>query len=396
MHVSLAAIVFICLFLGAAAVYARHRLGKTLANLQANCLQARSDLDCIANGMSSGMMIVDRHGLIQKINPAALRILAIRDPIPAGRAINDVLSAGHYEFTRCIAHVLSGGEAIHRREIELHLQGDRAPVGVSVNNLGEDNENLGAVALFQDLSEVKRMREQIREADRLAAIGELSASIAHEIRNPLCSIRGSAEILASDLKLDDNEAKLMQLILKESRRVNTIITNFLAFARQPLMNPSLIDVPAFMQELALQIRFNDAGTANSLHIAVDVFPEDMLLYADEEQLRQVILNLARNAIEATGDGAEILLQAELDVPGKQAILRVRDNGPGVPAEERERIFEPFHTGRSVGTGLGLPIVKRIVVAHGGRVHVADGQDGGAVFEVHLPLSRSPIQELVEI
>jgi two-component system, NtrC family, sensor histidine kinase PilS len=393
MSISFSTFSIVVLGLLAVAAYMWQRMDRKNRHLQANCKQARSDLDYITDCLNSGLMIVGRQGQIETINPAAANILDLNDPEPVGKSINDILQSGHYEFTRCIAHVLSGGESIHRREIEITRGDAKMPVGISVNRMGDEYDGLGAVAIFQDLSDVVRMREQVREADRLAAVGELSASIAHEIRNPLGSIRGSAEMLAADLDLDGSDQKLLQLILKESRRVNNIITNFLAYARQPLMNPTLIGIQGLFEDLALQTRMNGERTTQSVRIAVDVFPDDMLLFADEEQLRQVMLNLAQNAVEACGPHGEIWLEAELDVPGKQALLRVRDNGPGVPIETRERIFEPFHTDKQAGTGLGLPIVKRIVLAHGGVIRIKDARDGGAVFEVVLPLTKHSLHDV---
>jgi len=378
----------VCLTIGLVGLGLFLRERRRSATLAATGNQLETDLSDILTNLSSGLMIVDRHGLIERVNPAGRRILGIGTEA-RGRTLNDVLDVGHFEFTRSVAHVLTGGDRIQRREIEIRADGVALPVGVSVNPLGGDEDVQGAVALFQDLTEVKRLRRQKRESDRLAALGQLSAGIAHEIRNPLGSIRGCAEMLASDQISRDRDERLLNLILKESGRVNRIITDFLAFARSPKAQQKLIALADLMEEVAMICRIDASGSGKGAgRVEVDVVPKDMLLYADEEQIKQVLINLCQNARDASGPEGHVRMEAELDVAGKVARLRVRDDGPGVPPDRQAEVFEPFQTTKPAGTGLGLAIVRRIVTAHDGEISVGTDRSGGAVFTAELPLGEN--------
>ena len=361
-----------------------------------------TDMANIMSNLSSGLMIVSRRGMIERVNPAAARILGVDEAALDAKAMHDVLQPGHFEFARSVAHVLSGGEQILRREIEIRTSERTLPIGVSVSPLGDEDDVQGAVAIFQDLSDVKRLRRQKRESDRLAALGELSAGIAHEIRNPLGSIRGCAEMLAGDAEAQGRDPRLLNLILKESRRVNRIISDFLTFARQPATRPTLVVARDLLEEVALMSGICENGFTGKARVGVRAVPDDMLLYVDEGQIKQVMLNLCQNACDAAGDSGDIRLEAVLDVPEKLAYLRVRDNGPGVPLQDLEKIFEPFHTTKKTGTGLGLAIARRIAVAHRGDLSVRNAKSGGAVFTLSLPLSdsrptgdRDLVQDLIE-
>ncbi len=351
-----------------------------------------SDLRNIMDNLSSGLVIIDPRGVIQRLNPAAQSILMLDEELALGHVMTNVFGEGLHDFTRALAQVLSGGDPVWRREIRI-LRGDSVdlPVGVSVSPIeASDGALTGAVAIFQDLTDINLMRAKMREADQLAAVGELSAGIAHEIRNPLGSIRGSVEILAGELTLDKQERELMALILKESRRVNDIITDFLAFASTRPAQPTLVEVRPFLDDVALQLRMHLEERGGRTLVTHAVEPEDMLILMDGEQIKQVLLNLAMNGFEAMGHMGELNITAELDEYNTACQITVADTGPGVPAACRDSLFKPFFTERKGGTGLGLSVVKRIVLDHGGQIELVSPPDEGAVFRLVLPLLQTPV------
>ncbi len=346
----------------------------------------RTDLRNVLANLGSGLVISDRHGVIQRANPAAARILGVREEDLAGQTVADAFDEGRREFARAVVQVLAGGDAVARREIRLTLaEGRQLPVGISVHPVRDEaGRQAGAVAIFQDLSEVISLRERMRENDRLAAIGELSASIAHEIRNPLGSIRGSAELLSAEMEVGGQERRLLALILKESERVNRIVSDFLAYARLRPAVRQLSELKPFLEDVAFQVRMHQQGR-EGLRIVTAIEPDDLLVLMDPEQMQQVLLNLSLNACEAMDGRGILTLSATLDEDNTVCRLVVADTGPGIAPEVRDTLFRPFVTTKTGGTGLGLPVVQRIVTAHGGGIRAAAAPDGGAEFRIDLPL-----------
>ena len=375
------------LLIACAVLLRRLRRARADSRAAAACeCSLRTDLRNVLSNLGSGLVITDRHGVIQRVNPAAARILGVREEALVGQVVADAFDEGRREFARAVVQVLSGGEAVARREILLTLPGGRQlPAGISVHPVrDETGRPAGAVAIFQDLSEVNAMRERMRENDRLAAIGELSASIAHEIRNPLGSIRGSAELLAAELAVGGQEQRLLALILKESERVNRIVSDFLAYARLRPAVRQLSELKPFLEDVAFQVRMHQQGR-EGLRIVTAIEPDDLLVLMDPEQMQQVLLNLSLNACEAMDGRGTLTLSATLDEGNTVCRLIVADTGPGIAPEVGETLFRPFVTTKSGGTGLGLPVVQRIVRAHGGEVRAGAAPDGGAEFRIELPL-----------
>jgi two-component system, NtrC family, sensor histidine kinase PilS len=374
--------------IGLSVLWRRERADCRAAIVRGDLLS--TDLHNVLDNLSSGLVIVDRRGIIQRMNPAAEIILHVDEDLTLRHPITDVFDTGLRSFTRALAQVLAGSGPVLRREVSIDRgDGQTLPVGVSVNPIMSDDGALtGAVAIFQDLSEINEMRAKMRDADQMAAVGELSAGIAHEIRNPLGSIRGSVEILAADLSPSGEERKLADLILRESRRVNDIITDFLSFARTRPARPRLVEVRPFLADVALQVDMHVRDKSGDVAVSHAVYPDDMLLLMDEEQMHQVLLNLAMNALEAMAFAGQLSLSAELDDFNTACRIAVTDTGPGVPPENRADLFKPFFTGRKGGTGLGLSVVKRIVHDHGGHVELQTPAAGGCSFVIVLPLTQS--------
>lgn len=371
---------------GAAAATAAWRRSRAAARRHAARARRRGDeLQAIMTSLSSGLLMVDHAGRVRLVSQAGCRILFCERADLVDVPLIEAFDSGWDDFVFHVQRVLARGEGVERTELVIHRpDGVDVPVGLSVDPLfGADGRLSGAVAIFQDLTEVTRMRDRVRDADRMAAVGELAASIAHEIRNPLGSIRGSAELLAADLELAGSERRLLDLILRESERVNRLISDFLVFARQRESHPTLVHLEPVLQDVAHQVAVH-RGDAAGPPVKVSCDPEDLILNADQEHLRQVLLNLGLNALQIGGPGVAIELAAVLN-EDETCSITVRDDGPGIAPEVRDSLFQPFVTSRPGGTGLGLATARRIALAHGGTLGGGDRPGGGAEFELRLPL-----------
>ncbi len=367
--------------------------GEELADRERELRDAQLNTDHIIKNMSSGLIVTDRKGRMLILNPAAISILDLDESIDfKGRPIGDVLP--HMKsLAKEIYLVLESSNPRQRHELVVEkVDGGTLPLGISISILrGESGGKRGIIALFQDLTEVHRMRGLMRQADRMAAIGELSASIAHEIRAPLASICGSTEMLRGELDLDGDNGKLMDLIISESDRLNSIITDFLEFAR--LRKPSFtpLNVERCLGDVRLLLEHSPVNEGVSINLHGS-YP-GLRMFADDEQIRQVFLNIGLNACEAVRRGGTLDIAVEKSAmqigEGGMAEECVKiifaNDGPAIPDDALPHVFEPFFTTKETGTGLGLSIAARIVESHGGMLQVESSEGSGTVFSVILPV-----------
>ena len=247
--------------------------------------------------------------------------------------------------------------------------------------------------LSQAYDQLQKTFDHLRTADRLRSLGQLSAGIAHEIRNPLGSIKGSIEILENAIAPDHPKREFIQIIKEETIRLNTIVAEFLRFARPPkpvIGTASLND----LIESTL-VLFEKQGIPAKIGIRRKLDPRLPLINMDSDQMRQVLLNLILNGIQAMPDGGTLELDSKLDAEGKIIVVEVSDTGMGIDAENLDHIFDPFFTTKPQGIGLGLAISHRLVESHSGRISVHKNQDRGVTFRIELPLAMPGISERVE-
>ncbi len=364
----------------------RRRREQWLANLQVQ--KSRCEVRNILDNIRSGLITIDTKGMITRVNPSCCHILKLPESELIGRSIEMVMAEGMDELAEIILPVAQGGDAVSRGEVTVQRFGRKMPLGLNVNAVtGPRDRVIGAIAIFTDLTREKELSARIREADRLAAIGELAASIAHEIRNPLASIRGSVEILAGDLELEGYQQQLLDLVLKESGRVNTIINDFLGYSRMRPASIKRFDGGGWRDEITLQIRQHVNAERGKVRVMCDIYPEDLVVTADPGQLTQMALNLAINACQAMQYRGDLRLALNLVDGARSLELVVTDNGPGIDPDIRTELFSPFKTTKESGTGLGLSTVARIAAGHGGIVRAEDGPGGGAIFRVRWPVVR---------
>jgi two-component system sensor histidine kinase PilS (NtrC family) len=275
-------------------------------------------------------------------------------------------------------------------------------LGISSSTLKDGTgQEIGNILVFQDLTLLKEMEEYVKRMDRLAAIGRLAAGIAHEVRNPLASIRGSVQVLQKNLRLSDSDKRLMDIVLRESDNLNGLISSFLQFARPNTQKKEPIQFKTLVEE-TLQLFHNSAECRGNITISQDI-SDDICFEADPQQFKQVIWNLLINAAQAiNSDRGEITLTAHYTAGGLTAArelkpaapgaspktkveIIVRDSGCGIGENEQNKIFEPFYTTKERGSGLGLSIVYRIIEELGGTISVKSTPTQGACFTICLPL-----------
>ena len=351
---------------------------QTLANLRA--LHER-----IVESIRSGVVTTDLQGRIYIFNAAAVEITGYQAEDVRGQ--NASIFFGDIEDrTRQSMSAAEAGEPSPRFEADcLTADGLRLRLGFSIFPLfAESGETTGLVITFQDLTQVRALEETSRRQDRLAAVGRVAASIAHEIRNPLAAMRGSIQVLRSEMDGNSSQAELMEIILRESDRLNRIITDYLTYARPRSQAHVGVDVRELLQETFTLLRHSPELQPE--HNVEEDYPlETAMVSADASQLKQVFWNIARNALQAMPDGGT--LRAELrQTAGNRLRITFIDTGRGMSPEQVEHLFEPFSS-RTGGTGLGLSIVYQIIRDHGGTINVRSREGQGTTIAIELPGER---------
>ena len=343
----------------------------------------------LVGSLRTGLLAVDEEGCVALISPEAVRVLELGDPAPqVGRPAAEVL-APHPALLTLLAEGQKGHELPSRAELELVLAGgrERRPIGFTLVPVRDPHGlSRGAALLFRDLTPFERQGEQERLRDRLAALGQMAAGLAHEIRNPLASLQVLADLLKRSLGERPSELELVEEIRGELESLTRLVNGSLAFVRPH----AAMRAPVELAELAREsLRRARARIPFDGVVELEV-PAGLRPSLDALQLESVLVNLIVNAFEAmqgAPDDRPRLLRIEASEQGGELRLAVADSGPGVPIGDRERIFYPFFTTRDHGTGVGLAEVHKAVVSHGGSVEVRERVGGGAVFLIHLPLEE---------
>jgi len=338
----------------------------------------------ILRSLSSGMFTVDEQGVITTWNRAAQRHLGFSARESVGRPYTEVLHAPQcpVEPTHCqqlcqaIDEVLHGasGRALYKTPVQTRV------LNFTVSPLiTRGRQTQGAVVLFEDITEYLHLEARLHEMERLATVGQMTATIAHELRNPLTALRAAADMLMQEDALSDAQRLYMEIIHDESRRLAELADEFLEFAKpfQFVICPTPLK-PIVQRVLSVQEPYlKSAGVQARLEC-----PDELVAPVDAARLEQALRNLIQNAVQAMPDGGALTLRA-YDA-GDSIALAVQDTGVGVPEPMRERIFTPFYTTRTRGTGLGLSIVKKIVEGHNGRMTLECPPEGGSIFTLWLP------------
>jgi two-component system sensor histidine kinase PilS (NtrC family) len=336
----------------------------------------------IVESIRSGVVTTDLQGRIYTFNAAAEEITGYDEADVSGQDASIFFG----EIKALIDNSMETGgvgEASPRFEANcLTADGLRLRLGFSISPLfSETGETTGTVITFQDLTHIRALEETSRRQDRLAAIGRMAASIAHEIRNPLAAMRGSIQMLRADMEGESSQTELMEIILRESDRLNRIISDFLSYARPRSMIQSQVDVGELLRQTFTLLRHS--AEIREKQIIEEALPvEPALVSADSEQLQQVFWNLARNALQAMPAGGT--LRAEVQRHSHHRVrIAFSDTGRGMSPEQVEHLFEPFSS-TTGGTGLGLSIVYQIIRDHGGTINVRSREGQGTTITIELP------------
>jgi len=335
----------------------------------------------IADSLTAGLLVVDAGGCVQVLNPAGRHLLEL-DSEPVGLRYQDALAAAP-SLVAVIDQCLTTRQAIVRRTVEMSPTMTATHLGVTVSPLADAADTRGVICLFADLTDIVELEEQLRVKETLARLGELTAGIAHEFRNGLATIHGYSRLLDPQA-LPAQYRPYIEGIRQEAETLGQVVTNFLNFARPEQLSLASVDLGRIARRAADELQHElPAGT--TINMAGD-FAE---VQGDEVLLRKVFGNLLRNAAEAcesVGRTPSIVVEGRIDRAHRTCRISVEDNGPGIPAGQREKVFHPFFTSRSRGTGLGLAIVQKIVLTHQGRVTVGSARAGGAAVELTFRLA----------
>ena len=346
----------------------------------------------VTRNMPAGLLVVNVTGIISSANPAAEQVLGIRGL--GFRRYSEALGEAS-DLTRLVAECLTDGKIFRREEVEHATpSGESRHLGVTISPIRKGQEKInGAICLLSDLTELAALQQQMQLKENLAALGELSAGIAHEFKNALATISGYAQMIRAE-ELGGEASDYADHILEQTRNITHVVTEFLKYARPLEISNEPVPLQGVLERVISEIA--------EAKPAVQVRSEGAFgnVPGDEGLLRQALLNLVRNAAEAcasTATGGQVLLTGELiraEDGGSQRI-RVLDNGPGIESDALSKLFRPFYTTKADGTGLGLAVVQKIIVQHGGNVEARNRPEGGAVFIVTLPLCGG-VPEAVEL
>lgn len=346
-------------------------------------LEARSLTENILHSIADGVIAVDWAGQVTALNPAAEAMLGITATDVIGRPYESLFKA-EGGFASPLLDTLKTGR--HHVGVTLDFPGTRQTLHLTVSSSllrNSRGDAIGAVVVLRDLTEQQRLRTQIMRADRLAALGELVAGLAHEVRNPLTSIRGFMQFLESSDDVAEWQ-RYAPLIVRQVDSLNRLVTELLEFGRPrpPAFRP--VQLNDLIREVSLL-----AGRKSNARIALHLAPGLPLVEADGEALKQVMLNLIINAIQATSETGEITIATATSAQdGREAIVTVADDGEGIAPENLDKVFDPFFSTKPQGTGLGLAMAHRIVDAHHGTIAIASVPGAGTTVTLRIPFVHS--------
>ncbi|NNE17045.1 MAG: PAS domain-containing protein [Myxococcales bacterium] len=338
--------------------------------------------DDIVRSIASGLITADDDGHILGLNRAAVEILRDRTGALLGQSLTKVLPK--YGAKR-LSEPPTRAEAIGTRADRTEFV-----MGYTLSSLLDaEGKPSGLLLAFQDLTEIKTLRNQAERAQRFAALGQLATGLAHEIRNPLSSISGSVEMVREGNALSSEDARLLGIVISEVERLNSLVTTMLQVGRPSQIRTEELDLRSIAGEVAAVAR-GEATTSNDLEIDEIKPDEPIVAIVDPDRMRQVVWNLLKNALQASPRGGRVEVRTGRD-PNGRAYLEVADEGPGIEEAQRERLFDMFYSGRRHGVGLGLALVRQIVDQHKGRIEIVDRDGPGTCFRVTLPTKEDSVR-----
>lgn len=339
----------------------------------------------IVDSIASGVITTDLTGKVTFINIGGEEIVGRPADRIMGLPVWEVLGQDESLLERVSSEIARGLRMRLESKVE-NGEGEPIILGVTCSMLKDQRSNpTGFIFAFQNLTDIKTLEEEIRVKDRMAALGSMAAGMAHEIRNPLASISGSAQLLKKSVQPSDADAELFDIIVREGQRLDRIIHDFLLFARPGRFNPQEADLVPILRESLMLIR-NGEDVQENHRIQADLPEGGVSCRVDVNLIRQVFWNLAKNALRAMPEGGTLSVSASASTDGMAQVV-FQDEGIGMSQEDVEASFQPFRGKFDGGSGLGLAIVFKVVQEHGGRIQVKSEPGEGAQFTLMLPLSE---------
>jgi len=358
----------------------------------------------VVQNMVTGLMTTDLEGRVTSVNIASENITGYLVDESIGKYCYELLKMD--ELSRLFIYKGDNISMPYHMEGEcLRKDGDTVLISLKISHLisqeADPKKNMeqqveGYICVFEDRTEIHDMEEKMKQSEQMAAVGKFSAGLAHEIRNPLASLSGSIQVLQQTLEVDEDQQRLMNIVIKETERVNDIVSDFLSYAQPRKNKPTVIDLTQLLQDIVILMK-NSNEYDPSINIQLVAPPDHIIIQSEEAQIKQMIWNLCINGIQAMDKSGNLTMTLK-KVEGYQhkkfktnrrgVVIIVEDQGRGIPLDEQETIFDPFFTTREEGVGLGLPTVKQIVERFAGHIGVESEPGHGTCFDVFLPQERS--------
>ena len=360
-----------------------HAMARVLDEKNESLAQLHRLNDHIVSSIHSGLITTDLDGHIAVFNAAAVKMIG-RNPVEVlGLSVDGIIGEKFWELIREAELSMSARPVRHEDWIR-HSDGSVRFLGFTVSPLFDANsKQLGYIISFQDLSEIVRLEKEVRLRERLSSVGRMAAVIAHEIRNPLTSMRGSAEILRAHANFPEKDERLLNILINESDRLNSFIEDFLNFAKPAPRHKTVLDIVPILQDSVILMK-NSLEIKGKHTVNLDIEVSNMFVSGNADQIRQIFWNVTQNAMRAMPEGGDLTIQA-VDANDGTGEVTFTDNGIGMTQEEIEQIFQPFHSGFSKGLGLGLSVVFQIMEDHGGKISFESEKGKGTKVTLSFPL-----------
>ena len=342
--------------------------------------EMRSYTEKVVESMASGLITVDTSGNIVSTNRRASYLLDLSKQV-RGQPLEKVIPSQCLDLTGVLHHE----REIIEKEIDCPRREEIIPLSVSATPLRDpEGVNMGAVIIFRDLREIRELQEEVRRSERLASLGRLASGVAHEIRNPLSSIKGFAQYFRDKFEKDSQDKSYAEIVIKEVERLNRVITQLLDFAR-----PKELRLQSYLLSQVIEHSLKLLqGNFDKKRVRLKTSFIEERVELDWDQMTQALLNIFLNAMESMDDTGELHVKTALKPEKRGVEISISDTGPGISRENLSRIFDPFFSTKKKGTGLGLAITAKIIEAHKGEISVESEEGKGTTFKIFLPLPRS--------